>query len=1478
MVSGARVASASVARIGQSATQMAQTATRQVQRVGTAGTRAGQQFGRGMATGAQQGAAQFARVIDQAARQAQSRLSAIRPAPIRMPAVQQPPTTGGAQTPASFFAGHRQRTQPAALGPVAPGAFFESHRRRTGQAAPMRPEAFRPTPVAPAPATGGGRRESPAPRRQPDQWGGDGIGRLWALSALGGQLRSGVQRARQAADENVGVASERQTARAEARTVIEGDADRALVRQTAREAALGRGQMVVPITESDFTNAVFRGVASGLTTQRAVNLVPAGANLALAGQTTPEVASIGLTDTSNVFRDRSFAGIADIYARAQDIGTFPRGIQELFTATTKAASTAKAAGLSFEETVATVTTLSSLGPTFRGATGGQKALMAIRELDLGGLQKLGISAVRDEQGGLDFPATLRMLAAADLSGPQVVEAVGKRAAPALIALIDSVDKYRATLGELDNSAGTARSNAEEHKKTWKSLNQELGAAMDVLKATMGEGSISVRKADIALAKFFARTLAGAPALAKGAGAALEIGSRVGQLGGGVLDTMIGVHAFKQLAGGTLNPLNLFRSGETIDKRRQQRIDRRSQRTMTRGVTGATRQWRGLFGTMNRGVGTSRRGFTGLFRSVLRGGFRIGGMIAAEMAAAVAARAVGGAVSGGAGAVAGAAGGAGRVAALGTGLTAFAKAVPMFAAAVAATALIIPRFEDASEAIRRDKAERDKARTAAGLEPETAVGYAVKSTFRDLGANPLGFLTAPVGGAVGGEREGPIARFKRHREAGLGPAQALISTFIGGMFGAGDQAGAATDQVLQPVADRLPESDAKVGPLSNLTVRGMAIPMTLAEGVTLGAPVLAGAVAEMFAAAGLPEPVTLAAPDTLAPDPVTLNPIGPPDMLAPDPLIPPDLLAPRPIAMPDPLAPATVDAPALIPPDPLVPPATVLTATLAAPDPIAAPATIPPAAVAAMDTVAPAPVMAPATIAPAAVAAPDTSAPDSVTVPPLVPPVAIAAPPLLAPPATVAAAPLIEPKPVTAPATVPPGPATSPPLVPPDQLVAPPPLAPESFTAPAMLAPLPATAPPTLAPPPVAVTLVPPAAIAAPATLAPDPLAPDPIAAPATIPPAAVTAPSLLAPPATVAVATLVEPEPATAPPTLAPPPSTVTLAPLDAATVPPLVPPAAVAAPPLLAPPATVAVATLIEPEPMLAPLPATAPPTLAPSPVAVTLVPPAAIAAPATLAPDLLAPDPIAAPATIPPAAVAAPPLLAPPATVAVATLIEPEPATAPPTVAPQPAAVTLAPLDAATVPPLVPPAAVAAPATLAPDPIAAPSLLAPDPLAPDPLAPPAIEPPAAIAAPALLAPDQLATPPMLLPEPIAAPSLLAPDPLTADPPLFGPPVLTETPAIPYAPAPLPAPQDETGGVVPPGAPADVLGALAGVFDPDLVVALASLLKVTREQTAVNLRVLEEMRRKRRTGDGRGQQYSEHRPADAIDYDTAGEILEGVL
>ena len=116
-----------------------------------------------------------------------------------------------------------------------------------------------------------------------------------------------------------------------------------------------------------------------------------------------------------------------------------------------------------------------------------------------------------------------------------------------------------------------------------------------------------------------------------------------------------------------------------------------------------------------------------------------------------------------------------------------------------------------------------------------------------------------------EPEGFGGRYREAREGGRG---VLGSAWRGlgfgktvgeGMNADAETLGAATDQALEPVAKRLPQSDAELGPLSTLTASGRAIPATLAAGVVEGAPVLQAAVSEMLAGIGLP---LLGAPDTL----------------------------------------------------------------------------------------------------------------------------------------------------------------------------------------------------------------------------------------------------------------------------------------------------------------------------------------------------------------------------------------------------------------------------------------------------------------------------------------------------------------------------------------------------------------------------------------------------------------------------------------
>ena len=153
----------------------------------------------------------------------------------------------------------------------------------------------------------------------------------------------------------------------------------------------------------------------------------------------------------------------------------------------------------------------------------------------------------------------------------------------------------------------------------------------------------------------------------------------------------------------------------------------------------------------------------------------------------------------------------------------------------------------------------------------------------------------------------------------------------------------------------------MGPLSNLTAQGMAIPATLAAGVAGGTPMLQEAIAAMLASIGLPPaggepaaPESAAAPEV--PDATVAAPVVP-DALVAAPVVP-DATVAAPV-VPD----ATVAAPVV--PDALV-------AVPVVPDPTVVAPVVPEAIVAA--PVVPDALVAAPEVPPPTVAAPATQAP------------------------------------------------------------------------------------------------------------------------------------------------------------------------------------------------------------------------------------------------------------------------------------------------------------------------------------------------------------------------------------------------------------------------------------------------------------------------------------------------------------------------
>ena len=278
-----------------------------------------------------------------------------------------------------------------------------------------------------------------------------------------------------------------------------------------------------------------------------------------------------------------------------------------------AGAAAQQVGMSLEDQLLVQGVFADVGR--RGAQGGTATRIFTASLAQG-FDRLNMDLIRRDDGTLDVAANLRAVQALNLDFNEMNRVFTRRGATAITQQISGIDKLDSGLGQYK---GTALENALEHVDTWESTMKDLAAAQDVVNATMGLGVMKVRGVDAAMMQFFARTLADAPGLATGAGVALEVGSRVGQLGVGVLDAMVGVHAFKQLAGGTVNPMNLFRSQESVDARRTARRDRRgpqaemrAQRRVRRGVRTTGRQWSTMFAGVNQRIGRTRAGFSDAF--------------------------------------------------------------------------------------------------------------------------------------------------------------------------------------------------------------------------------------------------------------------------------------------------------------------------------------------------------------------------------------------------------------------------------------------------------------------------------------------------------------------------------------------------------------------------------------------------------------------------------------------------------------------------------------------------------------------------------------------------------------------------------------------------------------------------------------------------------------------------------------------------
>jgi len=91
---------------------------------------------------------------------------------------------------------------------------------------------------------------------------------------------------------------------------------------------------------------------------------------------------------------------------------------------------------------------------------------------------------------------------------------------------------------------------------------------------------------------------------------------------------------------------------------------------------------------------------------------------------------------------------------------------------------------------------------------------------------------------------------------------LISAFISGINSASVRLRATIKGIVQWIRDHLPGSDAKMGPLSDLTASGAAFPRTLAKGALVGLPALKRAVAQTVGAMAVDTSASMAMPSLM----------------------------------------------------------------------------------------------------------------------------------------------------------------------------------------------------------------------------------------------------------------------------------------------------------------------------------------------------------------------------------------------------------------------------------------------------------------------------------------------------------------------------------------------------------------------------------------------------------------------------------------
>jgi len=249
--------------------------------------------------------------------------------------------------------------------------------------------------------------------------------------------------------------------------------------------------------------------------------------------------------------------LADLVAYTSRHGAFAN-VNELMSGVSAGIGSAKAAGMSPEDLLATLQGFSQVG--LAGSEAGTALTEALSAFSRGKLQKvLGVALATFKNGSLDVIGTFVNLRKEVGDGTisvekfkQATSALGIRGSRALAVDVPGLVKFRGDLGEANKVAGAAASGAAKMMSAFNEQMGALGKRLDLIKDAFGEALIGpIQKIGAYLGPVISGIAAfakGHPELVKFAALTLVIGAGLLVIVGGAIAAVGSIMAFAGFIG------------------------------------------------------------------------------------------------------------------------------------------------------------------------------------------------------------------------------------------------------------------------------------------------------------------------------------------------------------------------------------------------------------------------------------------------------------------------------------------------------------------------------------------------------------------------------------------------------------------------------------------------------------------------------------------------------------------------------------------------------------------------------------------------------------------------------------------------------------------------------------------------------------------------------------------------------------------